>query len=167
MAWPAVSVRHCHLSAISVPTGPYCTCLGYSIQLLHPTQKRKAGEDGAVSYLCFMGRTRGSQFLLPPMSATGASPSSCFSSPTQEGAADEILGQMSDSVSLVRKCWLTGHKTGSWFSQEIHGGGGEDVGAVSPDYVGVTQTGSSASKNFPTATATDTRGVLKKNKGTK
>lgn len=135
---------------------------------MHPTQKRQAGEDRSVSYLGFMGRTRGSQFLLPPMSATGASPSSCFSLPTQEGAADEILGQMADTASLVRKCWLTGHKTGSWFSQEIHWWEGEGRGeryAVPPDCVGVTQTGSSASRNFPTAT--DNRCLLKNNKGTK
>lgn len=162
-----MSIRPYRLSAISVSTWlcvPYCTYPGYSICLLHPTQKRQGGEDRAVSYLCFMGRTRGSQFLLPPMSATGASPSSCFSLPTQEGAADEILGQMVDTVSLVRKCWLTGHKTGSWFSQEIYGGRGVG-GCCSPDCVGVTQTGSLASRNFPTAT--DNRGLLKNNKGTK
>lgn len=37
--------------------------------------------------------------------------------------------------------------------------------AVPPDCVGVTQTGSSASRNFPTAT--DNRCLLKNNKGTK
>lgn len=129
-AWPAMSVRPDHLGQFLYPAwlgAPCCSCLGCSIWVLHPTRKRQAGEDRARSCLCFAGRTKGSRFPLPPLSATGASLSSCFSLPTQEGAADEILGQMADTVSLVRKCWLTGHKTGSWFSQEIHcgdGGGG-------------------------------------------